>query len=361
MASVDIVDVGKNFGPVEVLHDLNMSVADGEFIVLVGPSGCGKSTLLRMIAGLENISRGDIVIGGRVVNDVAPKDRDIAMVFQSYALYPNMTARDNMGFGLRMRGLDRMHISEALKGAVNILGLQSLLDRYPRQLSGGERQRVATGRAIVRKPQAFLFDEPLSNLDAKLRVLMRTEIKALHQRLGTTMIYVTHDQLEAMTMADRIVVMQAGRIEQVGPPLEIYDMPANVFVAGFIGSPSMNFIGGRLRRVDAGWEVVGDQSLTVLEDNPEFADGDDVVLGIRPEHLHVSPAGLGIAARVEVVEPTGATTYVHTRISGTSVTAVFSERRRLQTGEQIGLSLELDRVHLFHSKTGMRIPVRSAS
>jgi multiple sugar transport system ATP-binding protein len=338
-----------------------MSVADGEFIVLVGPSGCGKSTLLRMIAGLENISRGDIVIGGRVVNDVAPKDRDIAMVFQSYALYPNMTARDNMGFGLRMRGLDRMHISEALKGAVNILGLQSLLDRYPRQLSGGERQRVATGRAIVRKPQAFLFDEPLSNLDAKLRVLMRTEIKALHQRLGTTMIYVTHDQLEAMTMADRIVVMQAGRIEQVGPPLEIYDMPANVFVAGFIGSPSMNFIGGRLRRVDAGWEVVGDQSLTVLEDNPEFAEGDDVVLGIRPEHLHVSPAGLGIAARVEVVEPTGATTYVHTRISGTSVTAVFSERRRLQTGEQIGLSLELDRVHLFDSKTGMRIPVRSAS
>jgi multiple sugar transport system ATP-binding protein len=359
MASVDIVGVSKNFGPVEVLHDVNMSVADGEFIVLVGPSGCGKSTLLRMIAGLESISRGDIVVGGRVVNDVAPKDRDIAMVFQSYALYPNMTARDNMGFGLRMRGLDRAHISEALKGAVNILGLQSLLDRYPRQLSGGERQRVATGRAIVRKPQAFLFDEPLSNLDAKLRVLMRTEIKALHQRLGTTMIYVTHDQLEAMTMADRIVVLQAGRVEQMGPPLEIYDMPANVFVAGFIGSPSMNFIGGRLRRVDAGWEVVGDQSLVVLEDNPEFMEGRDVVLGIRPEHLHVSAAGLGIAARIEVVEPTGATTYVHTRISGTPVTAVFSERRRLERGEQIGLSPELDRIHLFDAKTAMRIPARS--
>jgi multiple sugar transport system ATP-binding protein len=361
MASVDIVDVGKNFGPVEVLHDINMSVSDGEFIVLVGPSGCGKSTLLRMIAGLESISRGDIVVGGRVVNDVAPKDRDIAMVFQSYALYPNMTARDNMAFGLRMRGLGREHISEALKGAVSILGLQALLDRYPRQLSGGERQRVATGRAIVRKPQAFLFDEPLSNLDAKLRVLMRTEIKALHQRLGTTMIYVTHDQLEAMTMADRIVVMQAGRIEQTGPPLEIYDMPANVFVAGFIGSPAMNFIGGHLRRAEGGWEVVGDQSLVVLEDSIEFEEGLQVVLGIRPEHLHVSPPGVGLSARVEVVEPTGATTYVFTHIVGAPVTAVFYERRHLQTGEQIGVSLEQDRIHLFDAKTGVRIPVRPAS
>ena len=231
MASVDIVDVNKSFGPVEVLHGVNIAIADGEFIVLVGPSGCGKTTLLRMIAGLEGISRGDIVVGGSVVNDVAAKDRDIAMVFQSYALYPNMTARDNMAFGLRMRGVGRERITEAVNGAVSILGLQAMLDRYPRQLSGGERQRVATGRAIVRKPQVFLFDEPLSNLDAKLRVLMRAEIKALHQRLGTTMIYVTHDQLEAMTMADRIVVMQGGHIEQIGPPLETYDMPANLFVA----------------------------------------------------------------------------------------------------------------------------------
>ena len=248
-----------------------------------------------MIAGLESIGRGAIVIGGRVVNDVAPKDRDIAMVFQSYALYPNMTARDNMAFGLRMRGFGSTRISEALSGAVNVLGLQTLLDRYPRQLSGGERQRVATGRAIVRKPQAFLFDEPLSNLDAKLRVLMRAEIKALHQRLGTTMIYVTHDQLEAMTMADRIVVMQAGRIEQMGPPLEIYDMPANDFVAGFIGSPSMNLISGRMRRAGTGWEFARDESSILLEANPEFTEGRDVVLGVRPEHLHVTPAGVGMA------------------------------------------------------------------
>ena len=360
MASVEIVHVHKNFGSVEVLHDINLAAADGEFIVLVGPSGCGKSTLLRMIAGLESLSRGDIVIGGKVVNDVPPKDRDIAMVFQSYALYPNMTARENMGFGLRMRGLDRVHISEALKNPVHMLGLQSLLDRYPRQLSGGERQRVATGRAIVRKPQAFLFDEPLSNLDAKLRVLMRTEIKALHQRLGTTMVYVTHDQLEAMTMADRIVVMQTGRLEQIGPPLDIYDTPANIFVAGFIGSPSMNFLRGRLSRSDTGWEVVADQRLIVLAENSEYIEGCEVVLGIRPEHLHVSPSGIGLPASVEVVEPTGATTYVHTRISGTTVTAVFSERRRIEPGEQVGLSMEVDRIHLFDAKTGKRMPARSA-
>jgi multiple sugar transport system ATP-binding protein len=361
MASVDIVDVGKSFGPVEVLHGVDIAIADGEFIVLVGPSGCGKTTLLRMIAGLESISRGDIVVGGRVVNDVAAKDRDIAMVFQSYALYPNMTARDNMSFGLRMRGLGRERITEAVNGAVSILGLQALLDRYPRQLSGGERQRVATGRAIVRKPQAFLFDEPLSNLDAKLRVLMRTEIKALHQRLGTTMVYVTHDQLEAMTMADRIVVMQGGHIEQTGPPLEIYDMPANLFVAGFIGSPSMNFIGGHLRRAAANWQVDSGENLLPLTDNVDVEEGRQVVLGIRPEHLHVAPPGIGIAAKVEVIEPTGATTYVLTRIAGSSVTAVFSERRRLQTGEQIGLSLEQDRIHLFDAKTGLRIPTRPAS
>ncbi|HEX4569774.1 MAG TPA: sn-glycerol-3-phosphate ABC transporter ATP-binding protein UgpC, partial [Dongiaceae bacterium] len=253
MASVDVVAVRKSFGNLEVLHGVDVAIGDGEFIVLVGPSGCGKSTLLRMIAGLEEVDKGTIAIGGQVVNDVRPKDRDIAMVFQSYALYPHMTARENMAFGLRMRGASRQRIEEGVGSAVGILGLQALLERYPRQLSGGQRQRVAMGRAIVRDPKVFLFDEPLSNLDAKLRVLMRTEIKALHQRLGTTMVYVTHDQLEAMTMADRIVVMQEGNVEQMGPPLDLYDRPANLFVAGFIGSPAMNFVEGVLARGEAGW------------------------------------------------------------------------------------------------------------
>ncbi|MGH6883018.1 MAG: ABC transporter ATP-binding protein, partial [Hypericibacter sp.] len=255
MASVEIVEIRKNYGPLEVLHGINVSIANGEFIVLVGPSGCGKSTLLRMIAGLEEITFGDILIDGQVVNEVLPKDRDIAMVFQSYALYPHMTVRKNMSFSLRMRGAVRERIDQDVAAAANVLDIEGLLERFPRQLSGGQRQRVAMGRAIVRKPKVFLFDEPLSNLDAKLRVLMRTEIKALHQRLGTTSIYVTHDQLEAMTMADRIVVLQDGRIEQVGPPLDLYDRPANQFVAGFIGSPAMNFVPGTLRPDGGSWIV----------------------------------------------------------------------------------------------------------
>src|SRR5690242_15723542 len=248
MAGVAIRSVHKHFGSTHVIRGVEIEIADGEFCVLVGPSGCGKSTLLRMIAGLEEISEGEIAIGGKVVNRVQPKERDIAMVFQNYALYPHMTVRDNMSFALKLARRGSADIQQRLGEAAEILGLTPYLDRYPRQLSGGQRQRVAMGRAIVRDPQVFLFDEPLSNLDAKLRVQMRTEIKALHQRLTTTSIYVTHDQVEAMTMADRIVVMHDGVVEQIGTPLELYDTPANLFVAGFIGSPAMNFIGGRLRR-----------------------------------------------------------------------------------------------------------------
>jgi multiple sugar transport system ATP-binding protein len=247
MAEVTLRDVRKAFGTVQVLHGVNVDIDDGEFVILVGPSGCGKSTLLRMIAGLENITRGEIAIGGRVVNNVPPKARDIAMVFQNYALYPHMTVRDNMSFSLKLAHAPRDVMEREVDRAARILGLHELLDRFPRQLSGGQRQRVAMGRAIVRNPQVFLFDEPLSNLDAKLRVQMRSEIKELHQRLRTTTVYVTHDQIEAMTMADKIVVMHAGHVEQIGAPLELYDRPANLFVAGFIGSPSMNFLRGRRR------------------------------------------------------------------------------------------------------------------
>src|SRR5216683_8043444 len=242
MASVAIREVRKSFGTAEVIHGVDIAIDDGQFVVLVGPSGCGKSTLLRMIAGLENITAGEIRIGERVVNNMPPKERDIAMVFQNYALYPHMTVAANMGFSMRLRGAPKPEIEERVQRAADILGLGPYLDRFPRQLSGGQRQRVAMGRAIVRDPQVFLFDEPLSNLDAKLRVQMRTEIKALHQRLRTTSVYVTHDQVEAMTMADRIVVMHDGRVEQIGGPLDLYDNPANLFVAGFIGSPAMNFL-----------------------------------------------------------------------------------------------------------------------
>src|ERR671938_185776 len=246
MAAVDVRQVEKFFGTVQVLHGVSVDIPDGEFVVLVGPSGCGKSTLLRMIAGLEEISRGEIAIGDRVVNNVPPKDRDIAMVFQNYALYPHMTVKENMAFSLKLARAPNNVIDERVGKAAEILGLGQLLDRYPRQLSGGQRQRVAMGRAIVRDPQVFLFDEPLSNLDAKLRVAMRTEIKELHQRLGTTSVYVTHDQIEAMTMADRIVVMHDGHVEQIGTPLDLYDRPDNVFVAGFIGSPAMNLLPGKI-------------------------------------------------------------------------------------------------------------------
>ncbi|MFM8988902.1 MAG: ABC transporter ATP-binding protein, partial [Alphaproteobacteria bacterium] len=285
MARVVVRDVEKAYGTTKVIHGINVEIADGEFVVLVGPSGCGKSTLLRMIAGLEEISGGTISIGEREVNRLPPKDRDVAMVFQNYALYPHMTVHDNMAFSLKLRKADKSVIAERVGKAAEILNLTPYLQRYPRQLSGGQRQRVAMGRAIVRDPQVFLFDEPLSNLDAKLRVQMRIEIKALHQRLKTTTIYVTHDQIEAMTMADRIVVMHDGIVEQVGSPLELYDNPANTFVAGFIGSPAMNFFQGTLRRNGGIWVEAEDGTKLPAPGNVGGSDGQKVVYGVRPEHL----------------------------------------------------------------------------
>jgi multiple sugar transport system ATP-binding protein len=353
MASVTLSRVRKSFGNVEVVHGVDIAIEDGEFCVLVGPSGCGKSTLLRMIAGLEEITGGEIAIGARVVNDVAPKQRDIAMVFQNYALYPHMTVFENMAFSLKLAGRPKSEMDERVAAAAKILGLSDYVGRYPRQLSGGQRQRVAMGRAIVRQPQVFLFDEPLSNLDAKLRVQMRTEIKELHQRLKTTAVYVTHDQIEAMTMADKIVVMNAGKVEQIGAPLELYDDPANLFVAGFIGSPAMNFLRGRLARNGAGLEVVLGEGVRIPAPASLGADNDgrEVTLGVRPEHLAVS--GRGVPAEVVVVEPTGADTQIFCKLAGTDVTAVVRERHSFHPGENIRLAPDL--TYLFDPATGVRV------
>jgi len=336
MAAVTLKSIRKSFGTHEVVHGVDISIADGEFCVLVGPSGCGKSTLLRMIAGLEEITSGEVRIGARTVNDVAPKERDIAMVFQNYALYPHMTVFDNMGFSLKLAGEPRDSMRRRVEDAAQILGLTEFLGRYPRQLSGGQRQRVAMGRAIVRKPQVFLFDEPLSNLDAKLRVAMRTEIKALHQRLKTTSVYVTHDQIEAMTMADKIVVMNAGNVEQIGSPLQLYDDPVNLFVAGFIGSPAMNFLPGRI--VKGGVEVGEGIVLPVPPSTAgeRVAAGREVVAGIRPEHLSVVSQGVPVI--VELVEPTGADTQIFCKLAGADVSAVVRERHEFKPGERIALS-----------------------
>ncbi|KZC00655.1 sn-glycerol-3-phosphate import ATP-binding protein UgpC [Methylobacterium radiotolerans] len=352
MASVGIREVRKAFGSTNVLHGVSVDIRDGEFVILVGPSGCGKSTLLRMIAGLENISGGEIRIGERVVNDVPPKERDIAMVFQNYALYPHLTVRENMAFSMRIRKAPASEIDLRVNKAAQILGLAPLLDRYPRQLSGGQRQRVAMGRAIVRDPQVFLFDEPLSNLDAKLRVAMRTEIKELHQRLKTTTIYVTHDQIEAMTMADRIVVMHDGVVEQIGPPLELYDRPDNLFVAGFIGSPAMNFVPGRVR-ANGRLTFTTETGLSIpLADAPAGVDGRPLILGVRPEHFDLAPDG--IAAEVVVVEPTGSETMLAVRAGGQDLTCVLRERVRERPGETV--SLRPNRVHFFDAETGRRLP-----
>jgi len=349
MAAVSLSGVRKSFGTTAVVHGVDIDIEDGEFCVLVGPSGCGKSTLLRMIAGLENISGGEISIGGRVVNHVHPKERDIAMVFQNYALYPHMTVAANMGFSLALRGESKALIDERVRKAAGILDLTPYLERYPRQLSGGQRQRVAMGRAIVRDPQVFLFDEPLSNLDAKLRVAMRTEIKELHQRLKTTTIYVTHDQIEAMTMADKIVVMHDGLVKQIGAPLELYDRPANRFVAGFIGSPAMNFIpgkasGGRVAIAGDGYSVAAGAK---LEENRE------VVLGIRPEHLEIAADGFEV--EVVVVEPTGSETQLFARLGGQEIAAVFRERHEFVPGQRIRLRPRADCLHLFDPSSGQRI------
>jgi len=355
MASVTIQGVKKNFGEVPILHGVDIEIQDGSFTVLVGPSGCGKSTLLRMIAGLEQINGGEIRIGDKRVNDLPPKERDIAMVFQNYALYPHMTVRDNMAFSLTLAKADKSVVDAKVQRAAEILALVPMLERYPRQLSGGQRQRVAMGRAIVRDPQVFLFDEPLSNLDAKLRVAMRSEIKELHQRLRTTSIYVTHDQIEAMTMGDKIVVMRDGRIEQTGSPLELYDRPANQFVAGFIGSPSMNFLPGKLHRTAGAAHVeLADGTRLDAPLHAGGADGQPVVYGTRPEHLVLSERE-GIPSRVVVMEPTGMDTFVSCRHAGTELSAVFRERHDFAPGSVIHLQPDLQRAHLFDADTGARL------
>jgi multiple sugar transport system ATP-binding protein len=353
MASVGIRDVRKAYGATQVIHGVDITINDGEFVVLVGPSGCGKSTLLRMIAGLENITGGEIRIGERVVNNVPPKERDIAMVFQNYALYPHMTVAANMGFSLKLRGADKSEIDSRVHRAAEILGLMPLLERFPRQLSGGQRQRVAMGRAIVRDPQVFLFDEPLSNLDAKLRVAMRTEIKELHQRLKTTTVYVTHDQIEAMTMADKIVVMHDGIVEQIGTPLDLYDKPENQFVAGFIGSPAMNFLKGAVK-VNGTAGFVGPNGVKLpLADVPSGSDGRPAVYGIRPEHFTLSDDGAD--AEIVVVEPTGSETQVFAKIGGEDVVAVFRERHKFEPGDKVRLRPDPALVHLFDEATGKRL------
>jgi len=350
MASVSFRDIQKQYGRVKVIHGIEFTISDGEFVVLVGPSGCGKSTLLRMLAGLEEITGGEILIDGKVVNDLESKDRDIAMVFQSYALYPHMTVRDNMGFSLRLRKADQKTTDERVANAARILNLDPLLDRFPRELSGGQRQRVAMGRAIVRDPKVFLFDEPLSNLDAKLRVAMRAEIKALHQRLKTTTVYVTHDQIEAMTMADRIVVMHDGIVEQIGTPLELFDRPGNLFVAQFIGSPSMNVFGGTLKNgsveaLGARWPVppgVGRAS-----------EGQAVQYGIRPTDLAIADSG--VPARVVVVEPTGAETELMVDVGGQQLTVVMHGRTIAQPDQTVYLGLDAAKAHVFDNGSGKRL------
>ena len=350
MARVTVENLRKSFGTVDVIHGVDVDIADGEFVVLVGPSGCGKSTLLRMIAGLENITGGTIAIGERVVNNLPPAERDIAMVFQNYALYPHKTVYKNMAFALKLRKTDPAVVDQRVQEAAEILGLKPYLKRFPRQLSGGQRQRVAMGRAIVRDPQVFLFDEPLSNLDAKLRIQMRAEIKELHQRLKTTMVFVTHDQIEAMTMADKIVVMQEGRIEQIGSPLELYNTPKNVFVATFIGSPAMNLIEGAARAdgVEAnGYKLPMAGSATAAQ------DGQPVVYGIRPEHLDLAEDGF--PARVAVVEPTGSETMLVLRSDTTEVVAVLPDWHDIRPGETVHLRPRADRAHLFDRASGARI------
>jgi len=350
MGSVALREIRKSYGAVEVLHGIDLEIRDGEFTVLVGPSGCGKSTLLRSIAGLESISGGDICIDEAVINSLAPKERNIAMVFQNYALYPHMSVAKNMGFSLRLAKESKAEIDRKVKAAAEILDLTSLLDRYPRQLSGGQRQRVAMGRAIVRDPKVFLFDEPLSNLDAKLRVQMRSEIKELHQRLKTTIVYVTHDQIEAMTMADRIVVMRGGQIEQVGTPLELYDKPASVFVAGFIGSPSMNFIAATVQ----GDTLVTETGESLGQAPVSLPAGNEVIAGFRPEDIRLSEQG--IAAKVALIEPTGAETQLVLRTGSDSIVMTTRDRVSLSPGDAVHFSLCEGKLHCFDADTEQTVP-----
>jgi multiple sugar transport system ATP-binding protein len=354
MASVSLRDVTKRFGATEVVHGVSVEIADGELVVLVGPSGCGKSTLLRMIAGLEDVTAGEIHIGGRVMNGVAPKDRDVAMVFQNYALYPHMTVAGNMGFSLELRGERPDAIDRKVRAAAESLGLTPYLDRLPKQLSGGQRQRVAMGRSIVRDPRVFLFDEPLSNLDARLRVQMRTEIKALHQRLKTTTIHVTHDQIEAMTLADRIVVLHDGRVSQIGAPLDLYDRPDNLFVATFIGSPAMNVLDGEVVSSDGtGVFRLGADVVLPLPLSSNVSPGTRARYGVRPEHLSLGTTG--VPAEIRVIEPTGSETHVAMTIAGQPLLGVFRDRVAAQPGDTVRIAIDPSRAHLFSPETKFRM------
>ena len=359
MAEVALQSLNKNFDEVYAVRDVNLSIHDKEFIVLVGPSGCGKTTTLRMVAGLESISSGRILIDDKVINDLAPMDRDIAMVFQNYALYPHMSVYDNMAFGLKMRKFDRADIAKRVQDAATILGIEQLLHRKPRQLSGGQRQRVALGRAIVRHPQVFLFDEPLSNLDAKLRVQMRVELKKLHDRLGTTAIYVTHDQVEAMTLGDRVVVMRDGLVQQVGEPLELYNEPANRFVAGFLGSPAMNFAAVVVRETDGAlWAEDDGIRIKVPGQTAgrlrRYA-GEQVTLGIRPEDLHLAteadPPELGFDAAVEVIEKLGSEILLDVAVGQHSMVASVEPNVRVGVHEKLRLAMNPERMHFFDAAT----------
>ncbi|MBO9652733.1 MAG: sn-glycerol-3-phosphate ABC transporter ATP-binding protein UgpC [Agrobacterium tumefaciens] len=357
MASVELRDIRKSYAALDVIHGISLDITDGEFIALVGPSGCGKSTLLRMIAGLEEITEGDILIGDKVVNGMTPRERNIAMVFQSYALYPHMTVAENMGFNLKLAGQPKNVIEERVAEAARMLDLGKLLDRKPSQLSGGQRQRVAMGRAVVRNPAVFLFDEPLSNLDAKLRVQMRSEIKALHQKVGTTSIYVTHDQIEAMTLADRVVVLNHGRIEQQGTPLELYKTPANLFVAAFIGSPAMNLIEGVV-------DGEGDQPAARLKDGTairiaasrKVKRGQPVTIGLRPEHIGSTIGGdISLSGRTLLVEPTGAQTHVVFELAGDQVTAVVDGEQPVKVNTPFAATVHHERVHVFDRASGLAL------
>lgn len=358
MADIRLRNIRKTFGRVEVIHGIDWDIADGEFVVIVGPSGCGKSTLLRMIAGLETVSGGDISIGGTVVNDLEPAKRDVAMVFQNYALYPHMSVFNNMAYGLKIRGVPKQEIRERVNKTADILGLGNFLQRSPRQLSGGQRQRVAMGRAIVREPSVFLFDEPLSNLDAKLRVQMRVEIKKLQERLGITSVYVTHDQVEAMTLGHRLMVLNDGHVEQLGTPIELYEQPASTFVAGFIGSPSMNFLEARIAADGRRVELPGGESLTISGASAGIEPGRPVTVGLRPEHFEQSSDADGVAhLHVDVVEQLGADTIVHGHFgtSSTDLTVRLPGVRHLESGEVLPLSIRPSHIHLFDNDKGARL------
>jgi multiple sugar transport system ATP-binding protein len=355
MGSVTIRNIAKKYGATQVIEGLDLDIADGSFVVLLGPSGCGKSTLLRMIAGLEPISGGEIQIAGKSVIGVHPKDRNIAMVFQNYALYAHMKVRENMGFALELRGIPKAEIDKKVAWAAQVLNLSDYLDRFPRELSGGQRQRVAMGRAIVRNPEVFLFDEPLSNLDAKLRVQMRTEIKELHQRLKTTTVYVTHDQIEAMTMADVIVIMRSGRIEQIGRPLDVYDKPANLFVAEFIGSPAMNLIEGRIARSSDAVHLVTEGGARIpVPARPGAVEGRAVVMGIRPEHLAIDLEG-AISGKISVVEPTGPEIHVFCAFEGRDICAITRTRADFRPDQAVACRPDMAQTHLFDKETGLAL------